>query len=80
MANETAVVEDPTLPAGAQPDEFFNADQLRRLHHLTTKRRRVLDLGGELPDDELRELDELIHESIAATMPRALKMRAEGKL
>lgn len=80
MANESAVVEDPTLPEGAQPDEFFTADQIRRLHLLTTKRRRALDQGGELPDDELRELDELINESIAATMPRALKMRAEGKL
>lgn len=80
MSHETAVVEDPTLPEGARPDEFFTADQIRRLHHLTTKRRQALEHGGELPEDERVELFQLIDESLAATMPRALKMRAEGKL
>lgn len=80
MSNETAVVEDPSLPAGARPDEFFTADQIRRLYHLMTKRRQALDHGGELPEDELRELDALIHEEILATIPRARKLRAEGQL
>jgi hypothetical protein len=50
------------------------------MHHLTTQRRQALDHGGELPDDELRELDELINESIRGMMARARKMRAEGRL
>ena len=80
MANETAIVEDPTLPAGARPDEFFTADQIRRLHHLTTKRREVLNHGGELPDDEGAELFQLIDEHLTGMMLRARKMHAEGKL
>lgn len=80
MANETAIVEDPTLPAGARPDEFFTADQIRRLHHLTTKRREALNYGGELPDDEGAEYDHLIDEHLVGMMARARNMRSEGKL
>lgn len=80
MPNETAVVEDPTLPAGARPDEYFTADQIRRMHHLTTKRREALNHGGELPDDERAELFQLIDEHLIGMMARARKMHAEGKL
>jgi hypothetical protein len=69
-----------TLPAGARPDEFFTADQIRRMHHLTTKRHQALDHGDELPADERAELFHLIDEHMIGMMARARKMHAEGKL
>jgi hypothetical protein len=80
MSNETAVVEDPTLPDGARPDEFFTADQIRRLTELMAKWRLARDHGGPWSDAEDQELHALINDEILATIPRARKLRAEGKL
>lgn len=80
MPPTAAPAEDPTLPVGARPDEFFTADQIRRLTALMAKWRQARDHGGPWSEAEDQELHALINEELVGMMERAKAMRAAGLL
>lgn len=56
-----------------QPDEFFTADQCRRLDELMTRWRAARDAGVAMPDAERAELDALIDAELDAATLRAAR-------
>ena len=59
------------MTANFQPDQFFDANQLRRLKELMDVWRQARDLGNALPAGEQRELDNLIEAELLASASRA---------
>lgn len=57
-----------------QPDEFFSADQQKRLGYLMQKMRDARDLGKMLPQDEWSELEGLVEAELEGSARRAEKM------
>ena len=53
-----------------EPDEFFTAEQHRRLTELRAKWKAALDAGKPLPPDERAELDDLIFAELGGTARR----------
>ncbi len=54
-----------------RPDRFFTAEQRRRLEELMGRWRAVRDQGGDLPVEELDELQRLVDAEVEATAQRA---------
>lgn len=54
-----------------RPNQFFDANQLRRLGELMASWRQARDLGTVLPADEQTELDLLIEAELYASASRA---------
>lgn len=57
-----------------QPDEFFSADQQKRLGHLMQKMRDARDLGKRLPQEEWTELESLVEAELEGSARRAEKI------
>jgi hypothetical protein len=62
-----------------QPDQFFNADQQRRLAELLDRRRTCRDGGSELSTDEQKELQALVDAELRGAAARAAAMLDELK-
>lgn len=60
-----------------RPDQFFNADQQRRLGELMSSWRQARDAGSALPADEQAELDQLIEIELYASADRAAMLAGE---
>lgn len=63
-----------------RPDEFFNANQCRRLQELMQRRRSALDAKLDLPAPERQELVALVDAELEAATARAAAMVREKKL
>ena len=61
------------------PDQFFNADQQRRLSELMSALHQARDVGASLSPDEQGELDALIETELYASGKRAAWFYDETK-
>ena len=61
------------------PDQFFDADQQRRLSELMSAWRQARDTNTSLPPDEQNELDALIETELCAAGRRAAWLFDEAK-
>jgi hypothetical protein len=59
------------------PDEYFTADQRKRLEALMTRWRAARDSGSSLSDSDQQELDVLVAQETEAAGKRAARMRTE---
>jgi hypothetical protein len=60
-----------------RPDQFFTAQQQRRLTELMARWRAARDAGGSLPPSEQAELDALIEVEVRASGERAAALLAD---
>jgi hypothetical protein len=60
-----------------RPDQFFTADQQRRLEHLFEKWRSARDCGQSLPPNELAELEGLVNSELNGATNRVDAMAQE---
>jgi hypothetical protein len=56
------------------PDEFFTAEQIRRMRELMAELRAASAAGRKMPDDLRAELDELIGAELKASMDRMIAL------
>jgi hypothetical protein len=62
-----------------RPDQYFNAEQQRRLAELMTRWRTCRDEGKSLPSDEAAELDALVDAELRGAGARAAAAVGELK-